>query len=876
MLAQVTSDEIPLLERDQPRARLEAALAAARAGRGRVLSLEGEAGIGKTALALSFAEAHRADARVHMGGCEHLATPEPLGPLRDIARESQGRFALPATGQLGAYEGLLRLLTHGRGPALLVIEDIHWADDATLDLIRYLGRRVRTAPILVVVTFRNDEPGSSARLASLWADMPRDGRERVELEPLSLDAVSTLANPAGRTARDVFEVTGGNPFHVTEYLATEGQGAPRSVVEATLARAAGLSRRGRRTLDCAAIFPRRIDEETLRILAADPDHLGVEECLASGMLRARDGSLAFRHELARRAVHEAMSPLRRRELHAEALALLKGRNDGRAAEAAHHAEQAGATQDLVAYSIRAAEEAVALGGYREAVAHLGKALEHGVGLSDAERAQLLERQAEAGERCGAFDVAMPAIETAIAAYSRSGDRLGLGNALRIAARLHWYHGETERAEARSLEALAVLEPLQDSWQYVLALSGQSQLDMLADRIPLALARGRSAMDRAQRMGRQDIYLHALTNVCAAHCSVDIESGLPQVRAAIEEARRLDAADFVPRLYCNLTFIMSHARAYEGFYEACAEGIAAAAARDNAPMEGYIRGLRATTLVDHGRLTEAIAEAEDVLYGPYPPGVARFPALLAASRARVRLGLPEGGAIEIARTMPTSQRDIIRRAPLVVTDAEALWLGEPRPHALADLRATHAAILDTWGEFWALGETAFWLRLLGEPVELPERQMSPVSLPHRLHIAGDWRGAAAAWAEKGCPYEQAIALSEGDEAAQRQALAIFDRLGAAPAARKLRREMRASGLRAVPSAPRAARRNDPAGLTPRQSEVLGLLAEGLSNLEIADRLGASAKTVEHHVGAILATLEAPSRLRAVQIARERGVFERQPS
>jgi predicted ATPase len=220
-----------LLEREEPRARLEAALAAARKGRGRIVSLEGEAGIGKTTLTLAFIEAHRADARVHVGGCEHLATPEPMGPLRDIARESQGRFSISATGPLATYEALLRLLETGRGPALLVIEDIHWADEATLDLLRFLGRRIRPAPVLVVVSFRNDEPDSRGRLASLWADMPRDARERIDLRPLSIEAVAKLAHQRGRTARELYELTGGNPFHVTEYLTAGGEGVPRSVQE---------------------------------------------------------------------------------------------------------------------------------------------------------------------------------------------------------------------------------------------------------------------------------------------------------------------------------------------------------------------------------------------------------------------------------------------------------------------------------------------------------------------------------------------------------------------------------------------------------------------------------------------------------------------
>jgi DNA-binding CsgD family transcriptional regulator len=238
---------------------------------------------------------------------------------------------------------------------------------------------------------------------------------------------------------------------------------------------------------------------------------------------------------------------------------------------------------------------------------------------------------------------------------------------------------------------------------------------------------------------------------------------------------------------------------------------------------------------------------------------------------VRLGTPEGGALDQVRALSAEQREVVWLVPIAVADAEAYWLGERRHDAVRNLRAAVSLILRVRTQSWALRETALWLAILGEPVALPVWAERLLSEAHRLHIAGRWREAGEAWRAKGCPYEEAIALSGGDEAAQRQALAMFEALGAAPAARKLRRKMRAAGLRGVPAGPRSARRNDPAGLTPRQNEVLVLLAEGLSNEGIADRLGASPKTVEHHVGAILAALDAPSRLSAVHAAHTRGLL-----
>lgn len=755
-----------LLEREEPTSRLEQALAAALAGHGHIVSLEGEAGIGKTALAMSFIDAHRRDARIYVGGCEHLATPEPLGPLHDVARESDGRFNFSATGPLATFEALLRLLRSGRTPGVLLIEDIHWADDVTLDLLRYLGRRIRVAPVLIVVTFRNDEALSQARLAALWSDIPRDCRERIELKPLSPAAVALLAGqPAGRAAREIFDLTGGNPFHVTEFLASADATVPHSVRESTLARAIRLSALGRRTLDCASIFPRQIDQEMLRALSQDAECAGVEECMRAGMLHAAGGALAFRHELARRAVHDSMAPLRRQELHRGALELLKARPHVRAAEIAHHAQEAQMMNDLFTYSLRAADEAKALGAFRESVQHLTRALRHGTWLSATERADLLERQAETGEQCGAFEVAMPAIEEAISARRHTGDILALGNALRISARLQWHHGRAEVAEEQVQQALDVMREHRETWQYAMALSTQSQLDMLADRNTEAIPRGLEAMARAKRLERWDIYLHALTNATTAQCSSDVEAGVPHMLAAIAEAQRRGGRDFLPRLYANLVYMMTGDRQYQNLSEYFDQGIAAAAIRDNAPLEAYIRGTRAIALIDLGRTAEAVSEAELVIYGPYPRATSRFNAKVALARARIRTGVPEDGVLDELRTMPTSQRDIMRRSPLAVVDAEALWLGLPRPGALERLRAAFAAALRAQGQRWTLADTAIWLKILGEPFEIPPACLSRLRPAPRALITGDWREAARLWGEMGCPYEQAVALSLGDHAAQ---------------------------------------------------------------------------------------------------------------
>jgi DNA-binding CsgD family transcriptional regulator len=164
--------------------------------------------------------------------------------------------------------------------------------------------------------------------------------------------------------------------------------------------------------------------------------------------------------------------------------------------------------------------------------------------------------------------------------------------------------------------------------------------------------------------------------------------------------------------------------------------------------------------------------------------------------------------------------------------------------------------------WAIGELGSWLAHAGGLARLPENAAPPYRLP--------WRAAAEAWRQLGCPYEQADALADGDEAAMREALAIFMRLGAEPAADKLREKMRRAGVKRVPARPRASTRTAPAQLTRRELEVLELVERALSNAEIARTLFISERTAVHHVSAILRKLGVGTRGEAAVAARKMGI------
>jgi len=243
------------------------------------------------------------------------------------------------------------------------------------------------------------------------------------------------------------------------------------------------------------------------------------------------------------------------------------------------------------------------------------------------------------------------------------------------------------------------------------------------------------------------------------------------------------------------------------------------------------------------------------------------ALVVLGHVGVRRGDPAAAPpLDEARALAVGTGELQRLAPVAPARAEAAWLAGDIEGVKREAGLVAEIAHD---DPWIRGEFSFWLWRAGGASQTDES----IAAPYTLQMRGDWRAAAAAWREIGCPYEEAVALADGDEPARRAALEIFERLGAAPAAERLRQALRASGVRGIPRGPRASTRENAAGLTNRQVEVLALIADGWSNGEIADRLFISPKTVDHHVGAILAKLNAGTRAEAASRAIHSGLINK---
>jgi DNA-binding CsgD family transcriptional regulator/tetratricopeptide (TPR) repeat protein len=853
-----------LLERERCLADLARWLGDALDRGGCIALVGGEAGIGKTVLLQEFSDRQR-EARVLWGACDALFTPRPLAPLHDIARQAQG--ALLEAINSGANRDAIftaALDELERAPGLVIFEDMHWADEATLDLLKYLGRRIHRTHAMLAVTYRDDEVGARHPLRFVIGDLPGASMRRMALSPLSESAVAQLARRAGRPPDGLHGITGGNPLFVTEALAAAADSVPITVRDAVLARVVKLSRTARDIAELVCVVPGKAEIWLLEG-AAEPDDASIEDCLSSGMTRSEDGSLAFRHELARRAFEDSLSRPRRQSLHAKVLAVLEHRPGIPAARLVHHADGARDAGQVLRFAPVAAAQAASVGAHRQAVSHYEIALRYAGSLSPDERVHLQEHLSYEYHLTGQHERAIEIQRAVLEIRRASAQRVKEGDALRWLSRLSWFAGHREEADRYSADAIATLESLPPGPELAMAYRNQADLDMEAHEADSAIDWAQRAIALAEPWGNGEILGHALNTRGTVRLIGGDTAGWADLDRSFQLALAGGVAEHVAGIYTNLTAMAVSARQYQQASGYLGRGLAYCEEHDLDSWWLYLLAYRARMRFEQGEWNGASDDVEEVLRHPLTTLISRIPALRTLGHLRVRRGDADAiSPLEEARALGGPTPELQRLGTLAAANAEAAWLEGDQERVLREVLPAYQLVLQRRDPRMK-GELAAWLWRVGALQQLP----TDIPEPYALEISGDWRGAARAWKALGCPYEHACMLAwYGPEAEQREALTILGGLGAAPAARVLRKKLRVQGARGVPRGSRVSTRGSPHGLTERETEILALLSKGLRNSVIAQRLFVSTKTVDHHVSAILAKLGVPSRAEAIAVTRRR--------
>jgi DNA-binding CsgD family transcriptional regulator len=832
---------------------------------GRVVLISGEAGIGKTALLRHFCSGLDG-VRVLWGGCDPLFTPRPLAPFLDVAATTGGELAdLVRDGALPHDVGvaLVREL-EWPSPTVLVLEDVHWADGATLDVIRVVARRLASTRVLVLVSYRDTELGARHPLRLVLGQLGDLARNRIRLQPLSEAAVARLAADHGTDAHALYSATGGNPFFVTEALAADEERIPPTVRDAVLARAARLSSDARLVLEIAAILPPQAELRLLEPLAGEA-FSAVDECLDAGMLTRTNGAVAFRHELARLAVEESIAPDRELALHRAALQALQSSPAATIdlARAAHHAEAAGDAAAVVRFAPAAAERAAALGAHREAAAQYERALRFREALEPAERAELFDRCAVECYLVDRNAEAIEALEHALAYHRLVGDRLREGATLTRLSDYLWCPGRTADADRASREAIEVLETLPPGGDLALAYAIAAQHFAAAALFDDAQTWGERALELATELGDLEVCAFAHQTLGSLVPGAD---GERQMLHSLELARRHGLREQVGRVYAHLAGIATDAPSVEKARVYLEEGGRHCADHGLDLYDFYLRAAEARLELALGNWEQATEAADAILRLERASTRPRIDALVVLGLVRARRGDPGAGeALAEAHTLAERTGELWWVGPVAAATAEAAWLvGDTARVGSATETALGLAV--SRGSEWFVGQLCDWRRRAGFTDEPPVERAAPFA----ALAAGDWRTAAKHWRGAARPYETALALAEADdEEALREALDVLQELGAGATAAIVAHRLRGRGVR-VPRGPRSTTRENPAGLTRREVDVLALLAQGLRNAEIAERIFVSERTVHHHVSAILRKLEVQTRGQAAAQAQQLGI------
>lgn len=859
-----------LVERDAVLQALEDRLHSIARGSGHTVLIAGEAGIGKTSVLKTLAD-RRGQANLWWGACDALQTPHPLAPLHDIARTAEVRFRslLGADGDRATlFEAVLAELQQSRRPTLLVIEDVHWADDATLDLLKFLGRRIDRAACLLVISYRDDELTPAHPLRRLLGELPASLVTRIDLPRFSPAAVELLARNALRSSAGIHSATHGNPFFVTELLTHGIDQVPRSVQDLVLARFARLSDGAQAVVKLASVVPAKIEQWLVEQVLKWNVAL-IEECLNSGLLLTAASALSFRHELARVAIETSLSEPVAQSLHARVLQALvqEDKMPVSLARLVHHATRAGDRAAVLRYAPEAARQSQQRGAHREAAAHYRTALKHANDVVQVDdRAAWLAAYAR---ECQATDQLSEAIDARMRLgelHRQSASLLDEAENLSQLALVYVLALRNADADAASRRAIELAETQPPGVQLADSYRVESQLRMLNRDYEASVTWGNKAIRLAEQHDDREILAAAYSALGAATMFIDYEAGCSHLRHALDIALADGRHYIAANIYSNLgsaageLFRLHEARKY------LTQAIAFAQQHEIDFYRNYCVAWLALCEMYLGQWSDAEEHALDIVQQTTHRTTSRVMALVAQGRLRARRGddgVAEvlGEALELALGSDTLQRI----APVRAARAEAAYLrGDIR--AVIEEATLALTLAKNHKHPWFAGELAYWMHRAKALDAAPE----PCAKPFALQIDSRWREAAIAWEELGCPYEQARALSEGDAGAQLEALTRFEQLGARPAADRLRQKLRADGVRGLPRGKRASTQANPHQLTAREIEVLLLLCEGLKNSEIAERLCRSVRTVDHHLAAVFDKLGVASRTEAVAAALHAGI------
>lgn len=852
-----------LIERDDFLALMQEKFNETKSGEGHCFIVSGEAGIGKTSLIRTFSSKNDHIAKIYSGACDALFTPRPLAPVYDIAFQiSNDDWELQDRNTL--FAKILQSLQQQTKLSLVLIEDIHWADEATLDFIRYFIRRITRMRCLLVITYRDSEILSGHPFRTILGQLPRDFFTRIALTPLSKQAVEILATTKGYKGEDVYSISGGNPFYVTEILANYSPGIPVNIKDSILSVYNRQDEKTKQVWQLLSAAPNGMEVRLLEQL--EPEYISaIHQCIDSKILVMNGEQLSFKHELYRRTIETSLSPLIRKEINKRILQLLIDNYDRKPENERiiHHAKNAHDPSAIVTYGPVAAQQASAMGAHVESAKFYLTIIEFFQQDDPLALLQFYEPYAYECYLTNQIKEAIIYVSKSLKILKERNDIEKSGNCLRFLSRLWWYEGDGKKALAYATESIELLNSQPPSRTKAMAFSNMSQLKMLSDDRDECIRWGEQAIDMAKSLGDEETLSHALNNVSTVYMRNHStrKKGISLMQQSLEIALANSYQEHAARAYTNLGSNTVKMKDYVFGSDVLSKGIQYCEERDLDSFLVYLLQDKARLSLETGKWKEALAIEERLMENEAHPPVAKIGTLVVMAVIKMRRG-DEGvlSLLQEAKEKAFATKEQQRIIPVMTAFLEYEWI-TGQSYISKDELELAIKINSSFGNIYEKGEFAYWLFK-------SRKQQLPITEYFEGYNHNGERSSsqlAESWKEIGCPYETALALFNGNELEKRQAMEIVFKLGAMAIHEKMKFDMRASGIKSIPRGLRKSTQTNPANLTERELAVLRLLKDGLRNKEIAGKLFISAKTVDHHLSQIFFKLSVNTRAKAIQEA-----------
>jgi DNA-binding CsgD family transcriptional regulator len=841
---------------------------------GHCVFISGEAGIGKTSLLKAFYRELKTRCNIYQGTCDALFTPRPMAPLYDIILQLGSDLPennIDNPSRTGFFTKIFHELNNQKEKCIVVFEDIHWADEATLDFIKFMARRIAQLRCLFILTYREDEINEQHHLRNILGQLNPDSFTRMQLLPLSKEAVDKMAEETGHDAENVYSISGGNPFYVNEILASYSPGVPDNIKDSILAVYNRQEEGTKNAWQLFSVIPEGLEINRFAIIKSSWDK-ALDHCFALKIIIIKGDRIIFKHELYRRTIEGSLSPFKRVELNKKLLDLLLNsfEEGGEIERIVHYAKNANENKLVLKYAPLAAKQAALLGAHIQASKLYFTAIEYFDGSDIDQLVQLYEAYAYECQLTNQVKNAIIYQGKALKIWEERNEIDQIGNSLRFLSKLWWLDGNRDKAEKYGEEAIKTLQAQPSSRAKAMAFSNMSQLKMFSEEADESIQYGTMAIEMAKEIKDDEILCHALNNVGSSlwKSRASEEAGKKMLMESLDIGLKNSFHEHAARAYSNIIHHSIEFKEYDLATQFLEDGINYCEERSLDSFKNYQLYLRSKILMETGDWNQAVSIAKDLFESPTQMGTVKIGSLVVLATIKIRRGEADALAyLQEAKSLAFVSKEPHRFIPVVIACLEYEWLTTTRVLGEEEIKQC-VDLVQKINNIFLNCEFAYWLfKTRAQNVAIENLCEPYIFLNQRK--AGK---AADFWEEKGCPYDKALALSEGNENDKKIAVSIFQQLGATAVCDKLKSEMRAAGIKKIPRGLRESTKANPAGLTNRELDVLQLLQKAAHNKEIAGTLFISSKTVDHHISSILFKLDVNSRSKAVTEAVRLGILK----